>query len=153
MRPSGHEDVSGRRRMSAASAFFSDGSTFWAAEAGRDTLFAYRMSDGVRLYERDIVAPDSVCEHDQIEGVWHDTLDDRLYLSTQCSVRKLFALDLSDGRRARATIPSSTSPCVPRTARSTTCGPTATWSAAISLARHTRAAFAGQRQDSQDTRL
>ena len=97
MRPSGHGDVSGCRRMSAAGALFSDGSTFWAAETGRDTMFAYRVSDGLRLYESDIVVPDSVCEDDQIEGVWHDTSDARLYLSTQCSVRKLFALDLSDG--------------------------------------------------------
>ena len=61
-------------------------------------MFAY---DGCptasRDYSNDIVVPDSVCEHDQVVGIWHDASRSLLYLATQCSTKKLFALDLSDG--------------------------------------------------------
>ena len=86
-----------RARLPDAEAFFSDGSTFWAAASGRDTLFAYDAADGRRDYGKDIVVPDSVCDHDQVVGIWHDASRSLLYLATQCSTKKLFALDLSGG--------------------------------------------------------
>ena len=86
-----------RARLPDAEAFFSDGSTFWAAASGRDTLFAYAAADGRRDYGKDIVVPDSVCDHDQVVGIWHDASRSLLYLATQCSTKKLFALDLSGG--------------------------------------------------------
>ena len=86
-----------RVQLPDAEAFFSDGSTFWAAASGRDTLFAYAAADGRRDYGKDIVVPDSVCDHDQVVGIWHDASRSLLYLATQCSTKKLFALDLSGG--------------------------------------------------------
>ena len=86
-----------RAQIPEANAFFSDGSTFWAAAPGRDTLFAYTASTGYRDDDKDIVVPDSVCEHDEVVGIWHDASRSLLYLATQCSTKKLFALDLSDG--------------------------------------------------------
>ena len=97
MRPLGYPGGVDRAQLPDAVAFFSDGSTFWAAASGRDTLFAYDASDGRRNYSKDIVVPDSVCDHDQVVGLWHDASQSLLYLATQCSTKKLFALDLSGG--------------------------------------------------------
>ena len=86
-----------RVQIPEANAFFSDGTTFWAAASGRDTLFAYEASIGRRDYSKDIVVPDSVCDHDEVVGIWHDASRSLLYLATQCSTNELFALDLSNG--------------------------------------------------------
>ena len=92
-----HPAAVDRVQIPEANAFFGDGTTFWAVASGRDTLFAYKASTGYRDYDKDIVVPDSVCEHDQVVGIWHDAPRSLLYLATQCSTKKLFALDLSDG--------------------------------------------------------
>ena len=55
-----HPAAVDRVQLPEANAFFSDGSTFWAAASGRDTLFAYQASTGYRDYDEDIVVPDSV---------------------------------------------------------------------------------------------
>ncbi len=97
MRPPGYPGGVDRKQLPEAEAFFGDGSTFWAAGSGRDTLFAYNASTGERELGKDIVVPSSICQHDQVVGIWHDTSRSLLYLATQCSTKKLFALDLSDG--------------------------------------------------------
>ena len=106
MRPSRyHQPGVDRAPLPEAEAFFRDGSTFWAAGAGRDTLFAYDTSRGDRDYSKDIVVPDSVCDHDEVVGIWHDSSRSLLYLATQCSTKKLFALDLSGGPQHAHHIP------------------------------------------------
>ncbi len=97
MRPLGYPGGVDRKQLPEAEAFYGDGSTFWAAGSGRDTLFAYDASTGEREFGKDIVVPSSICQHDEVVGIWHDTSRSLLFLSTKCSTKKLFALDLSEG--------------------------------------------------------
>ena len=71
--------------------------TFWVATVARDTLFAYKASDGTRDFDKDIDVPADVCNHKNVEGTWLNAAGNVLYVATPCDSKKLFGIDLSNG--------------------------------------------------------